>query len=118
MSTNEEKKHLGVEGDASNDELKKAGTDKASNDEEGKGKDFPAKRPRNALEGIDSPFFLNQDGTPKKEASPWLKHFRSHFNLKDLKVLFKCSIAVWIYSLFIFINPTLRTFGQTTFLVW
>ncbi|KAF4970321.1 hypothetical protein FSARC_2641 [Fusarium sarcochroum] len=38
-----------------------------------------------------------------------------HFNAKDLKILFKCSLAVWILTLFIFINDTLRVLGQAAF---
>ncbi|CAG7566221.1 unnamed protein product [Fusarium equiseti] len=38
-----------------------------------------------------------------------------HFNAKDLKILFKCSLAVWIFTLFIFISDTLRVLGQATF---
>lgn len=61
----------------------------------------------------DSPYFLheNKQQPKKKGLPPWL----DHFNAKDLKTLFKCSIAVWIATLFILINPTLNEFGQATF---
>ncbi|KAG5749736.1 hypothetical protein H9Q70_007602 [Fusarium xylarioides] len=38
-----------------------------------------------------------------------------HFNAKDLKILFKCSLAVWILTLFIYISDTLRVLGQSAF---
>jgi hypothetical protein len=41
-----------------------------------------------------------------------------HFNAKDLKILFKCSVAVWIFTLFILISDTLRVLGQATFFGW
>lgn len=48
---------------------------------------------------------------PKKKLIPFL----DHFNARDLKVLFRCSVAFWVASLFIFINPVLKNFGQATF---
>jgi len=61
----------------------------------------------------DSPYFVhNDDEKPKKKGLPeWL----NHFNAKDLKTLFKCSVAVWIATLFLLINPTLVAYGQATF---
>lgn len=49
-----------------------------------------------------------------RKLPPWL----DHFNAKDLKILFKCSVAVWIFTLFIFISDTLRVLGQATFFGW
>ncbi|PCD27210.1 hypothetical protein FGRA07_02349 [Fusarium graminearum] len=46
-----------------------------------------------------------------RKLPPWL----DHFNAKDLKILFKCSLAVWIFTLFIFISDTLRVLGQAAF---
>jgi hypothetical protein len=62
---------------------------------------------------IDSPFFLSSNGEPKptKGLPGWL----NHFNKKDLKTLFKCSIAVWIATIFMFINPIADSFGTATF---
>jgi hypothetical protein len=56
---------------------------------------------------------VHEDGaTPKKRAMPeWL----NHFNAKDLKTLLKCSVAVWIATLFLLIDPTLVAYGQATF---
>jgi hypothetical protein len=39
----------------------------------------------------------------------------NHFNAMDLKTLFKCSVAVWIATLLLLINPTLVAYGQSTF---
>lgn len=60
-----------------------------------------------------------EDPVPAKElpaAKPrkmpgWL----DHFNARDLKVLFRCSVAAWVASLLIFINPSLNTIGTATF---
>ncbi|KAK2674512.1 putative ER transporter, 6TM, N-terminal [Fusarium oxysporum f. sp. vasinfectum] len=46
-----------------------------------------------------------------KRLPAWL----DHFNAKDLKILFKCSLAVWILTLFIYISDTLRVLGQSAF---
>ena len=61
----------------------------------------------------NSPYFIHEnDARPKKRSLPeWL----NHFNTKDLKTLFKCSVAAWVATLFIFINPTLVAYGQATF---
>ncbi|KIW77662.1 hypothetical protein Z517_07494 [Fonsecaea pedrosoi CBS 271.37] len=66
-----------------------------------------------SAELADSPYFIHDgDEKPKKKGLPeWL----DHFNVKDLKTLFKCSVAVWIATLFLLINPTLVAFGQATF---
>lgn len=61
-----------------------------------------------------SPYFVhdNHESTEKKKGLPdWL----NHFNTKDLKTLFKCSIAVWIATLFLLIDPVLQVYGQATF---
>lgn len=60
-----------------------------------------------------SPYFIHAENTPpKKRGLPaWL----DHFNAKDLKKLFKCSVAVWIATLFILIDKTLTVYGQATF---
>lgn len=64
-------------------------------------------------EEIPNPYFLNRDGTPKKK--PGLPPFFDHFNWHDLKQVFKASLGVWVFFLFIVINPTLRVYGQATF---
>lgn len=38
-----------------------------------------------------------------------------HFNARDLKVLFRCSVAAWVASLLIVIGPSLETIGTATF---
>ncbi|KAG9532556.1 hypothetical protein KCU93_g1112, partial [Aureobasidium melanogenum] len=47
----------------------------------------------------------------KKKMPPFFDHFNAH----DLKVLFRCSVAFWVASLLIVINPTLTAFGNATF---
>ena len=64
---------------------------------------------------LQSPYFLTASQASSKKTFPsWL----THFNSRDLKTLFKCSVAVWIYSLFILINPTLSELGPATFFGW
>lgn len=64
----------------------------------------------------DDTFFVNSTSTGNKQRR--LPQWLDHFNMKDLKVLFKTSLAVWITTLFIFINPTLEAIGQATFFAW
>ncbi|KAF4905041.1 hypotheticall protein [Colletotrichum viniferum] len=58
----------------------------------------------------DAEHHFNIFNQPKRLPA-WL----DHFNAKDLKVLFKCSLAVWILTLFIFIKATLAVVGQAVF---
>lgn len=69
----------------------------------------------NNLDGLaGNSFFASADDSslPKKRRLPPLL---DHFNARDLKELFKCSIAVWILTLFIVIDPVLRAEGQAMF---
>jgi hypothetical protein len=52
---------------------------------------------------------------PITERARKLPPLLDHFNRKDLQTLTKCVVAVWTYTLFIFINPTLRATGQAVF---
>ncbi|KAF7542177.1 hypothetical protein G7Z17_g11813 [Cylindrodendrum hubeiense] len=61
------------------------------------------------LEPDDLAFF--KDSKKTKRLPPWL----DHFNSRDLKTLFKCSLAVWILTIFIFIDDTLSLMGQAGF---
>lgn len=38
-----------------------------------------------------------------------------HFNARDLKVLFRCWVALWVSSLLMFIGPALHSIGIATF---
>ncbi|KAF2997210.1 hypothetical protein E8E14_001560 [Neopestalotiopsis sp. 37M] len=58
----------------------------------------------------DESFFA--DGIVAKRGLP---PYLDHFNARDMKILFKSSVAVWIMTLLIFINPTLNYIGQATF---
>lgn len=64
----------------------------------------------------DNSFFTSANASrPKKRRfAPLI----DHFNAKDLKELFKCSMAVWILTIFIFIKPILRAEGQAMFFGW
>lgn len=44
-----------------------------------------------------------------------LPSWLDHFNVRDLKVLFRCWAAAWVAALFMFIGPTLHTIGTETF---
>ena len=61
-------------------------------------------------------FFVN-NGTKKSRKSVW-ERWSKDFKARNLKILFKCSMAVWIMTLFIFINATLRVLGQAAFFGW
>ncbi|KAL4891712.1 hypothetical protein BDV59DRAFT_203308 [Aspergillus ambiguus] len=52
------------------------------------------------------------DQAEKKHRLP---AFLDHFNARDLKVFFRCWVAVWVASLLIFISPTLHSIGTATF---
>ncbi|KAK4937412.1 hypothetical protein LTR10_021949 [Elasticomyces elasticus] len=88
-------------------------TKKEENDENAANRKPDAPDSKASAEVTNSPYFIHDDkGTPKKKGLPgWL----NHFNARDLKTLFKCSIAVWIATLLFLINPTLVAYGQATF---
>jgi hypothetical protein len=60
---------------------------------------------------------LHRDASPApaKPKGRKLPGWLDHFNARDLKVLFRCSLAAWVASLLIFINPALSTIGTATF---
>lgn len=62
----------------------------------------------------NNPFFANNN---KSSTSNYykLKNVLNHLNAKDLKQLFKCSVALWIITVFIVIDPVLRAQGQALF---
>lgn len=57
----------------------------------------------------------NEYFLPHSTKSRRLPEWLDHFNQRDLKILFKCSAAVWIMTLLVVINPTLKVIGQATF---
>ncbi|KAJ5756531.1 hypothetical protein N7533_006074 [Penicillium manginii] len=61
-----------------------------------------------------------EDPVSAKETSPVatsrkLPGWLDHFNARDLKVLFRCTVAAWVASLLIFITSSLKTIGTATF---
>lgn len=50
---------------------------------------------------------VSVENSSKKKRPPFL----NHFNARDLKTLFRCSVAFWCASLLVLIGPTLNTFG-------
>ncbi|KAL2279929.1 hypothetical protein FJTKL_13077 [Diaporthe vaccinii] len=64
-----------------------------------------------AHDPVGDSFFVNSTSKTQRRIPQWL----DHFNMKDLKILFKTSLAVWITTIFIFINPTLDFIGQAAF---
>ncbi|KIV92857.1 hypothetical protein PV10_04121 [Exophiala mesophila] len=62
----------------------------------------------------NNPFFANTDNSSTSK-SLRLKNVLDHLNSKDLKELFKCSVALWIITVFIVIDPVLRAEGQALF---
>ncbi|KAH8652588.1 hypothetical protein BGZ61DRAFT_374747 [Ilyonectria robusta] len=67
-----------------------------------------------APETLQNPYFINANRTsrPRRKLPPWL----DHFNAKDLKRLLRCSLAMWIMTIFIYINPIQNEMGQASFL--
>lgn len=62
-------------------------------------------------EPIDNEYFRAASKSTGKKLPAWL----DHFNPGDLKILFKCSLAAWIITVFIVINPVLKVVGQASF---
>ncbi|KAK3615320.1 hypothetical protein LTR56_026662 [Elasticomyces elasticus] len=61
----------------------------------------------------DNDYFFAPSVPAKRTGLPrWLL---AHCNFRDLAALFKCSIAIWICTLLIVIDPTLSAIGQATF---
>lgn len=52
---------------------------------------------------------------PKKTKTQTLPSWLDHFNGNDLKTLFRCSVAAWVASLLIYIEPSLHSIGTATF---
>lgn len=53
------------------------------------------------------------DAIPKKSFR--LPAILDHFNARELKVFFRCWVALWVASLLIFITPSLTSIGTATF---
>lgn len=67
--------------------------------------------PSTSAEDFAVPAKETPDSKPRRKLPGWL----DHFNARDLKVLFRCSVAAWVASLLIFINPSLHQIGTATF---
>ncbi|KAL3439959.1 hypothetical protein BJX65DRAFT_317159 [Aspergillus insuetus] len=48
---------------------------------------------------------------PRRRLPPLL----DHFNARDLKIFFRCWVAVWVACILMFIQPVLSNFGSATF---
>ncbi|KAH8658600.1 hypothetical protein BGZ61DRAFT_371066 [Ilyonectria robusta] len=68
----------------------------------------------NTLDALHNPYFV--DATKPSSASKSLPPWLDHFNAKDIKRLFKSSLAVWIMAVLMLIEPCLRAIGRATFL--
>ncbi|KAJ5165047.1 Brefeldin A sensitivity protein-related protein [Penicillium coprophilum] len=53
--------------------------------------------------------------TPAPKAGRKLPGWLDHFNARDLKMLFRCSLAAWVALLLVFIMPSLSVIGTATF---
>jgi Putative ER transporter, 6TM, N-terminal len=81
---------------------------------------FESLRQNSGLDGHSSARSAEDAATPGKGATVSktrrkLPGWLDHFNARDLKVLFRCSVAAWVASLLIFIGPSLREIGTATF---
>jgi hypothetical protein len=98
-------------------QLLSSSTDDARKNEVEKQQVHQTDTERDALpEKIKSPYFIN--GTQSPDSKRKLPPMLDHFNAKDLQNLFKCSLAVWIQTVLIFINPTFRVMGSAAFVGW
>jgi hypothetical protein len=71
----------------------------------------PSSRPLpGSLRPDDNIFFQ-----PTSQRTQRLPDWLNHFNRKDLQVFFRCFVSVWVYTLFVVINPTLKALGTATF---
>ena len=60
-----------------------------------------------------NPYFVGSEDTPAPG-----KGFLDHWNRNDLAKLLKCSLALWIMTILVYIDPTLKTLGPTAFVGW
>lgn len=61
----------------------------------------------------DNPYFSEP---PTSVARRWLpKAVLDHCNYRDLTAVLKCSVAIWVCTIIIVIEPSLRAIGQATF---
>ncbi|PWY87857.1 hypothetical protein BO94DRAFT_465429 [Aspergillus sclerotioniger CBS 115572] len=64
----------------------------------------------------ESPAWSDSDSAPSVvEKKRRLPPFLNHFNGRDLKIFFRCWVAVWVACLLIFIHPSLESIGTATF---
>ncbi|PCD46669.1 hypothetical protein AU210_002070 [Fusarium oxysporum f. sp. radicis-cucumerinum] len=65
-------------------------------------------------QSVENPYFTNTGTTtlPRRKLPMWL----DHFNARDLKMFFRCSVAMWIMTVFIYITPIQDEMGQASFL--
>lgn len=61
---------------------------------------------------------IRKEAAPDKAAKRSLPPILDHFNARDLKTLIRCSIAFWVATILIFINPSLLEFGQAVSVLW
>lgn len=63
------------------------------------------------------PTWSDSDSAPPviAEKKRRLPPFLDHFNGRDLKIFFRCWVAVWVACLLIFIHPSLESIGTATF---
>lgn len=59
---------------------------------------------------------LAEHKRPTRQPSKWkLPGWLNHFNANDLKVAFRCWVAVWVATILMLINPALKNIGIATF---
>ncbi|KAF7596984.1 hypothetical protein BBP40_011350 [Aspergillus hancockii] len=59
----------------------------------------------------DDPKNSNAIAKKHRRIPAWL----DHFNARDMKILFRCWVGLWVASLLMFINPALTSIGTATF---
>lgn len=67
--------------------------------------------PATSADNSAMPSKVASESRTRRKLPGWL----DHFNARDLKILFRCTVAAWVASLLIFIEPSLRVIGTATF---
>ncbi|KAK1764196.1 hypothetical protein QBC33DRAFT_561941 [Phialemonium atrogriseum] len=59
---------------------------------------------------------VSENEEPQQQRRQWtLPAWLNHFNIHDLKILFRCWAATWVATILIFIGPALNSIGIATF---
>jgi hypothetical protein len=75
---------------------------------------MPKENPADPENNSDGKAQRNGEAASQRRRFP-IPEWLDHFNMHDLKVLFRCWTALWVSSLLMFIGPALHSIGIATF---